>query len=203
MEFNCSIQGDFACTLPSDIHGAVSRALSDVNACPDSSLKKSVLLDRFCQSLMAAIAPETMLYLDLEDVRDLLGMGELSLGYGRASLGEGALVKACQLSLQCESMMNRSDSPGASGILVIINAPRSLALKLSEVRDGLREIWRWRSETSRSWYTLVHEESASDVIEVYLFMVRDGTPDASSRTLKNTASASVAAGAIQSTVVDN
>lgn len=185
MEFNYSTQGNFTCTLPEDIHSAVSCALSNENCCSGFNLKKSVLLDRFCRSLTAAIAPETMLYLDLEDVRDLLiKRGELALGYGRTNLGEGALVKACQLSLQCESMMNRFDSPMASGILVIINAPRSPALKLSEVRDGLREIWRWRSETSRSWYTLVHEENADDVIEVYLFMVRDGTPDRSSMPLR-------------------
>lgn len=179
VNFNCSIQDDSVHVLPEDVYAAIRCALNGVSGGSESDLDKYELLARFCRSLKAAIAPKTMLYLDLEDVRDLLNRGELALGYGRAKLGEGALVKACQLSFQCNSMMHRSDSSGVSGILVIINVPSRISLKLSEVRDGLQEIWRRNSETSKSWYTLVHEESAGDVIEVYLFMVRNSMLHAS------------------------
>jgi cell division GTPase FtsZ len=167
MTSNSCVQDQATSALPADIQLAVTRAW--IGAHPDPAISTN----RFRRTLMKAMAPEAMLYLDLEEVRDLFKNGDLALGYGRAPLGNGALVKACQASLRCESLMEQSSSEGTSGILVVINAPRSAAVKLSEVRDGLCVIWQWASKASNHLYSTIHDdEIAGEAIEVYLFAVK-------------------------------
>lgn len=167
MTSNSCDKNQDASALPADIQLAVTRAWIGTHSDP------AIPMNRFCRALMTAMAPEAMLYLDLEEVRDLFKNGDLALGYGRASLGDGALVKACQDSLRCESLVVRSSSEGSSGMLVVINAPRIAAVKLSEIRNGLRVIWQGASKASNHLYSTIHDdESAGDAIEVFLFVVK-------------------------------
>ncbi len=131
MPFNSFVQNQVASALPADIQLTVTRAW--IRTHPDPAISTN----RFRHALMKAMAPEAMLYLDLEEVRDLFNNGNLALGYGRAPLGDGAVVKACQASLRCESLVERSSSEGSSGMLIVSNAPRIAAVKFSELTRDL------------------------------------------------------------------
>ena len=167
MTSNSCVQDQSACALPADIQLAVTRAWIGVH--PDPAISTN----RFLRALMKAMAPEAMLYLHLEEVRDLFKNGDLALGYGRAPLGEGAIFKACQALLRCASLVKRSSYEGTSATLVIINTPRIANLKYIEVRDSLRMIWHWASEASNQIYSTINDnEIAEECVEVYLFAVK-------------------------------
>lgn len=152
--------------LPADIKIAVEGAWIGTN--PDSGISTN----EFIRALKLAMAPDAMLYLDLDEVRNLFKNGDLALGYGRAPLGDGALVQACHASIRCESLVGQSSSESTSGILIVINAPRIAGVKLSEVRDGLRVILQWASKASNHLYSTIHDyDDAGESIEVYLFAV--------------------------------
>jgi hypothetical protein len=136
-----------------------------------------ISLDRFFRAITTALDPETILHVDLENIRNVLRRGHLALGYGRASLSsDGAVLQACLASLRCESLTSLSAAPMATEILIIMNSPWSAAVKLIEVREGLRAISLWGENDCgklHSQYTMIHnEESAGDAIEVYLFVAR-------------------------------
>ena len=175
MTSNSCIQSQSSFALPADIFLSVTRAWTGQNSYSGCNPERSIAPDHFCEAIRIAFTSPNMA--DLDEVRTLLNRGELALGYGRAPAGEGALLKACQASLQSEPFTLRSDFSKASGILTIIKVSKSTEIKLKEVREGLREIWQWGSETSDRIYALAQEESAGESIEVYLFMVREVISD--------------------------
>jgi DNA segregation ATPase FtsK/SpoIIIE-like protein len=134
--------------------------------------------EEFCLSIKSALGSDSIISIDLDDIRSLLGQGDISLGYGHTIAREGAAIKACKASIHGHLIENPDLLRTATGILVIIRTPRHATVKLSEVRDGLREIWQHSSDSAQCIYAYIHGDIAVDAIEVYTLVANDADPKA-------------------------
>lgn len=168
---NCSPHCASTCPLPADLRTAMNRALTCKSFTSGAGISHAVNIEGCCRAMMSALSSDSVISIDLDDIRSLLGQGHLSLGYGHNIAREGAVIKACKASVQGRLIENPDLLRTATGILVIIRTPKHADIKLSEVRDGLREIWQHSSDAVQRIYTCIDADSLTDTVEVYTLVV--------------------------------
>ena len=175
---NCSPHCASTCPLPADLRTIMSHALTckSFTACAGTSQAENI--EGCCRAMISALGSDSVISIDLDDIRSLLGQGHISLGYGHTIATEGAVIKACKASVQGNLIEDPDLLRTATGILVIIRTPKHAAIKLSEVRDGLREIWQHSPDAAQRSYTFIHADSLTDAFEVYTLVTNDKNPKA-------------------------
>lgn len=170
---NCSPHCASTCPLPADLRTAMNRALTCKSFTSGAGISHAVNIEGCCRAMMSALSSDSVISIDLDDIRSLLSQGHLSLGYGHTIATEGAFTKACKASVQGHLIENPDLLRTATGILVIIRTPKHAAIKLIEVRDGLREIWQHSPDVAQRSYTFIHADSLTDAFDVYTLVVNN------------------------------
>ena len=161
------------CPLPTEFQTAMNHALACTPFASDTGAHQPWKIEEFCLVMKSALASDSIISIDLDDISSLLSQGHLSLGYGHTIATEGAFTKACKASVQGHLIENPDLLRTATGILVIIRTPKHAAIKLIEVRDGLREIWQHSPDVVQRSYTFIHADSLTDAFDVYTLVVNN------------------------------
>ena len=122
---------------------------------------------------MSALGPDSVISIEFDEVRSLIGQGYLSLGYGQAPTDTGNVIQACKASVHGLLTENRDLLQTATGVLIIIRTPQNAAVKLSEIRTGLREIWQHSPDSAQRLYSCIAGEATTGRHEVYTLVVND------------------------------
>ena len=176
---NCSSNCGSICPLPADLQAAMDHAVTCKSFIFDGGTAQTFNIEECCRAMMSALDSDSVISIDLDDVRSLLNQGRISAGHDRTLIGEGAVIKACKTSIQGSLIESPDLLRTATGILVIIQTPQNSAIKLSEVRNGLREIWQHCPDSAQCIYACIHGDSAVDAIEVYTLVANNANPNAS------------------------
>jgi len=176
---NCSPHCASTCPLPGDLQAAMNHALTFTSLTSDAGTPQTVIIEGCCRAMMSALGSDSIVSIDLADIRSLIDQGRISVGYGQTFVSEGAVIKACKASIQGSLIEIPDLLRTATGILVVIRTPQNAAIKLSEVRDGLREIWQHSPDEAQRIYTCVDADSLTDTFEVYTLVVNDKNSKAS------------------------
>ncbi len=176
---NCSTVCISSCELPADIQAAMSGALACKVFNGDEGASQTFNPVMFCRAVMSAVAPDSVMAIDLDDVRSLLGQGRIHLGYSQSFINEGTVIKACKALTQRSLNETPDLLHTASGILVMIRTPPHAAIKLSEIRTGLREMWQHIPDTAQSIYAYTHSDSLTDTVEIYTLVASESSPEIS------------------------
>ena len=174
---NCSPCCASTCPLPTEFQTAMSQAQRYAPFTLNTGTHQPWNIEKFCLAIKSALDSDSIISIDFDDIRSLLGQGHLSLGYGHNIPREGAVIKACKASVQGRLIENPDLLRTATGILVIIRTPKHANIKLSEVRDGLREIWQHSSDAVQRIYTCIDADNLTDTVEVYTLVVNQKTFD--------------------------
>ncbi len=183
---NCSPCCASTCPLPTEFQTAMSQAQRYAPFTLNTGTHQPWNIEKFCLAIKSALDSDSIISIDFDDIRSLLGQGHLSLGYGHNIPREGAVIKACKASIHGHLIENPDLLRTATGILIIIRTPRHATIKLSEVRDGLREIWQYSSDSAQCMYACIHGDSTVDAIEVYTLVANDADRKALNMQLKVT-----------------
>ena len=176
---NCSPHCASTCPLPADLRSAMNHAQSCKFFTSGAGTSQAENIEGCCRAMMSALGSDSIISIDLDDIRSLLGQGCFSLGYGQTFVREGAIIKACKASVQGHLIENPDLLRTATGILVIIRTPKNAAIKLSEVRAGLHEIWQHIPDAAQRIYTCIHADSLTDIFEAYTLVMNNKNQKAS------------------------
>lgn len=166
---NCSHHCASSCPLPNDLRIAIKGASLPLGA----AAAQPVNVEGCCQAVMSALGPDSVISIELDEVRSLIGQGYLSLGYGQAPTDTGNIIQACKASVHGLLTENPDLLQTATGVLVIIRTPQNAAVKLSEIRTGLREIWQHSPDSAQRLYSCIASEATTGRHEVYTLVVND------------------------------
>lgn len=170
---NCSPHCASTCPLPADLRTIMSHALTCKSFIAGAGTPQAKNIEGCCRAMMSALGSDSGIYLDLDDIRSLLGQGHLSLGYGQSPASAEDIIKACRDSVQGLLTENPGMMQNATSALVIIRTPRHATIKLSAVREGLREIWQHGPDSANRIYSCIASENSTDRHEVYTLVVND------------------------------
>lgn len=122
---------------------------------------------------MSALGPDSVLSIELDEVRSLIGQACLSLWYGQAPADTDNIIQACKASIHGLLTKNPDLLQTATGVLVIIRTPQHASVKLSDIRAGLREIWQQNPDSAKCLYSCIAGQAATGQHEVYTLVAND------------------------------
>ena len=172
---NCRHHCASSCLLPSDLRIAIKGASIQL----DAAGPQPVIVEGCCQAMTSALGPESVISIEPDEVRSLIGQGCLSLGYGEAPTDTDNIIQACKASIHGLLTKNPDLLQTATGVLVIIRTPQHATIKLSDIRAGLREIWQHSPDSANCLYSCIAGEAATGQHEVYTLVVNDKRSKAS------------------------
>lgn len=97
---NCSSNCGSICPLPADLQAAMDHAVTCKSFIFDGGTTQTFNIEKFCLAMKSALGSDSIISIDFDDIRSLLGQGHLSLGYGHNIAREGAIINACKASIQ-------------------------------------------------------------------------------------------------------